>query len=397
MSTAVGARDRVHQHLYAELMDAAGLDASYLAYLDDVPADALASINLMSMFGLHRELRGAAVGHFASTEITSSPGSRRLVDALRRLGAPRTVRVVLLRTHRGRRRARTGGAHRRRRRSGCARTTFGGRRRVRDQGTRPCRRPPRRPPDGMLEGRSLVATTTAELTRFVARTAPVAGVAHRIILAAAAGTDRDHEPVGFHDIAVGQFDTHRTLHHHRPRRRRCAPCAPAYRSRSFRPDHHKLFFAPTRLQPAGVLQPGSPRRQHGTERNPLVGNYFRIESGVRPAPQVFGAAPRTPIAPTRKCRREPADRAPPRTAGPERGGRRSRHPMRAPTRRCPAESVHMARRDRAGRTAGCRPPGRTGRTPPHAPMTPGGRPRRRLRSRRSSARTGRIANTHRTP
>jgi hypothetical protein len=40
------------------------------------------------MFGLHRELRGAAIGHFACTEITSPPGSRRLVDALQRLGAP---------------------------------------------------------------------------------------------------------------------------------------------------------------------------------------------------------------------------------------------------------------------------------------------------------------------
>jgi len=83
-----GRSDRVHQHLYAELMDAAGLDASYLGYLDHVPADALASVNLMSLFGLHRELRGATIGHFASTEITSSPGSRRLVDALRRMDAP---------------------------------------------------------------------------------------------------------------------------------------------------------------------------------------------------------------------------------------------------------------------------------------------------------------------
>ena len=83
-----GRGDRVHQHLFAELMDAAGLDATYLGYLDDVPADALASVNLMSLFGLHRELRGAAIGHFASTEITSSPGSRRLVDALQRMGAP---------------------------------------------------------------------------------------------------------------------------------------------------------------------------------------------------------------------------------------------------------------------------------------------------------------------
>jgi Iron-containing redox enzyme len=79
---------QVHQQLYADLMDAAGLDSTYLAYLDAVPADALASVNLMSLFGLHRELRGAAIGHFASIEITSSPGARRLVDALERMGAP---------------------------------------------------------------------------------------------------------------------------------------------------------------------------------------------------------------------------------------------------------------------------------------------------------------------
>lgn len=83
-----GRGDHVHAHLFAELMDAAGLDASYLAYLDHVSADALAAVNLMSLFGLHRELRGATIGHFASTEITSSPGSRRLVDALERMVAP---------------------------------------------------------------------------------------------------------------------------------------------------------------------------------------------------------------------------------------------------------------------------------------------------------------------
>jgi hypothetical protein len=83
-----GRGGQVHQQLFADLMDAAGLDSVYLGYLNDVPADALASVNLMSLFGLHRELRGAAIGHFASTEITSSPGSRRLVDALERMGAP---------------------------------------------------------------------------------------------------------------------------------------------------------------------------------------------------------------------------------------------------------------------------------------------------------------------
>jgi hypothetical protein len=83
-----GRGDRVHQHLFAELLMAAELDASYLGYLDDVPADALAVVNLMSLFGLHRDLRGAAVGHFAATEITSPPGSARIVQALERLDAP---------------------------------------------------------------------------------------------------------------------------------------------------------------------------------------------------------------------------------------------------------------------------------------------------------------------
>ncbi|WP_375486415.1 iron-containing redox enzyme family protein [uncultured Mycobacterium sp.] len=78
----------LHQQLFADLMEAAGLDSTYLGYLDAVPAETLAVVNLMSMFGLHRWLRGAAIGHFAATEITSPPGSRRLVAALQRLGAP---------------------------------------------------------------------------------------------------------------------------------------------------------------------------------------------------------------------------------------------------------------------------------------------------------------------
>lgn len=83
-----GRGEHVHQQLYADLMSAAGLDHSYLGYLDDVPGETLAAVNLMSYFGLHRSMRGAAVGHFAATEITSSPGSGRLVDALERMGAP---------------------------------------------------------------------------------------------------------------------------------------------------------------------------------------------------------------------------------------------------------------------------------------------------------------------
>jgi hypothetical protein len=83
-----GQGPRLHQQLFADLMVAADLDQTYLGYLDAVPAEALAVVNLMSMFGLHRWLRGAAIGHFAATEITSSPGSRRMAQALERMDAP---------------------------------------------------------------------------------------------------------------------------------------------------------------------------------------------------------------------------------------------------------------------------------------------------------------------
>ena len=52
----------------------------------------------MSLFGLHRWLRGAAIGHFASTEITSPPGSRRMVEALQRMEAPSAC-VAFYREH----------------------------------------------------------------------------------------------------------------------------------------------------------------------------------------------------------------------------------------------------------------------------------------------------------
>ncbi|WP_413755686.1 iron-containing redox enzyme family protein [Streptomyces sp. MMBL 11-3] len=82
-----GRAERVHAQLFADLMSDLELDPAYGRYLDASGAEALAVVNLMSLFGLHRALRGALVGHFASVEITSSPGSRRLAKAMRRLGA----------------------------------------------------------------------------------------------------------------------------------------------------------------------------------------------------------------------------------------------------------------------------------------------------------------------
>lgn len=55
--------------------------------LDAASAQMLATVNLMSLFGLRRALRGALVGHFATLEVTSSPASRRLALAMKRAGA----------------------------------------------------------------------------------------------------------------------------------------------------------------------------------------------------------------------------------------------------------------------------------------------------------------------
>lgn len=88
-----GRGERVHAQLYADLLRGAGLDDGYLHYLDIVPAPMLALVDMMSLFGLHRSLRGAVVGHFAAVEITSSPASHVLVEALERFGAdPACVR-----------------------------------------------------------------------------------------------------------------------------------------------------------------------------------------------------------------------------------------------------------------------------------------------------------------
>jgi hypothetical protein len=82
-----GRPERIHAQLFAKAMAALGLDARYGAYLDSIPGFTLATVNLMSLFGLHRRLRGALVGHLALFEMSSSVPNRRYGAALRRLGA----------------------------------------------------------------------------------------------------------------------------------------------------------------------------------------------------------------------------------------------------------------------------------------------------------------------
>jgi hypothetical protein len=81
-----GRPERIHATLFAKAMAALGLDDGYGAYLDILPAVTLRTVNLMSLFGLHRRLRGAIIGHLALFEMTSAIPNRRYGNGLRRLG-----------------------------------------------------------------------------------------------------------------------------------------------------------------------------------------------------------------------------------------------------------------------------------------------------------------------
>jgi hypothetical protein len=81
-----GRAERIHARLFADSLDAVGLDSTYGAYLDLLPGVTLATVNLMSMLGLRRARRGAIAGHLALFEMTSSIPNRRYANALRRLG-----------------------------------------------------------------------------------------------------------------------------------------------------------------------------------------------------------------------------------------------------------------------------------------------------------------------
>ncbi len=88
-----GAVERMHSELFAGLLRSLDLDATYGALWNDAPAAAFASVNTMSLFGLHRRWRGAALGHLAAVEMTSSEPSRRYSAGLRRLGFDEHVTV----------------------------------------------------------------------------------------------------------------------------------------------------------------------------------------------------------------------------------------------------------------------------------------------------------------
>ena len=83
-----GDPEPLHAQLFAGGMAASGLSAEYGAYVDEAPLEILEQNNAMSLFGLHRRLRGAAIGHLAAFEATSSLPSRRMAQGLERLDFP---------------------------------------------------------------------------------------------------------------------------------------------------------------------------------------------------------------------------------------------------------------------------------------------------------------------
>ena len=86
-----GRPERLHATMFGDSMEGTGLDRTYGAHLDRVPGYTLANNNLMSLFGLHRRLRGAAMGHLGAYEATSSIPCRKYAGGVRRLGLPEVV------------------------------------------------------------------------------------------------------------------------------------------------------------------------------------------------------------------------------------------------------------------------------------------------------------------
>ncbi len=72
--------------LFADAMGAAGLDPRYGAYVGRLPGVTLATVNLMSLFGLHRRLRGALVGQLGASSLSAVLPNRRCAAGLHRLG-----------------------------------------------------------------------------------------------------------------------------------------------------------------------------------------------------------------------------------------------------------------------------------------------------------------------
>lgn len=86
-----GRPDRLHQALFARALDSLGMTTDLAPYVERATGATLASVNLMSLFALNRRLRGAAMGHLAAFEATSSLPCERILRGARRLRLPDAV------------------------------------------------------------------------------------------------------------------------------------------------------------------------------------------------------------------------------------------------------------------------------------------------------------------
>ncbi|GAA3801864.1 iron-containing redox enzyme family protein [Nocardioides panacisoli] len=86
-----GQPSRLHATLFADALESLGMTTDVIPYVDQAPAATLAAVNVMSLFALNRRLRGAALGHLAAYEATSSVPCRMVALGARRLGLPDPV------------------------------------------------------------------------------------------------------------------------------------------------------------------------------------------------------------------------------------------------------------------------------------------------------------------
>ncbi|HVK28346.1 MAG TPA: iron-containing redox enzyme family protein [Nocardioides sp.] len=86
-----GRPDRLHQELFAAALRSLDLSTDLASYAEEADAATLASVNVMSLFALNRRLRGAALGHLAAFEATSSLPCDRIARGAQRLGLPAEV------------------------------------------------------------------------------------------------------------------------------------------------------------------------------------------------------------------------------------------------------------------------------------------------------------------
>lgn len=86
-----GVPGQAHCELFADAMEELGLSRRFGRYIDRLPGTTLATDNLVTMFGLHRRLRGALVGHLALFEMASVAPMSKYLTAARRVGGLRSL------------------------------------------------------------------------------------------------------------------------------------------------------------------------------------------------------------------------------------------------------------------------------------------------------------------